>query len=132
LSLTQSPQSDTLYVETDNGDNPPIQLSGFQLFEPITRLVFKAAAGDTLMLYYGNASASAPNYDLRLVGRQLLAAPKVTASLGQQDQLQAASWTEGPPLTGMRGILFWGVLGLVVVALLVILARLLPKTKIAE
>jgi hypothetical protein len=29
----------------------------------------------------------------------------------------------------MRGVLFWGVLGLVVAGLLIILARLLPKSK---
>jgi hypothetical protein len=95
-------------------------------------VVFKAPAGDTPMLYYGNLAADAPHYDLRLVGRQLLVAPKGAATLGPQEELKAASWTEGPPLTGMRGVLFWGVLGLVVVALLVILARLLPKSKPAE
>ncbi|MCU0787474.1 MAG: DUF3999 domain-containing protein, partial [Verrucomicrobia bacterium] len=129
LPLTQAPQSEALYLETDNGDNPPIELKRFQVLLPVTRMVFKAPAGDTPILYYGNPAADAPHYDLKLVGRQLLAAPRVAATPGQQQELKAASWTEGPPLTGMRGVLFWGVLGLVVAGLLIILARLLPKSK---
>lgn len=127
LTLSRAPRSDTLFLETDNGDNPPIQLEDVRLYHPVSRLVFKADATDDLLLYYGNTRAVKPSYDLRLVGRQLLAAPRQQATLGEQEDLQAAAWTEGPPLTGVRGVLFWGVLGLVVVALFVVMARLLPK-----
>jgi hypothetical protein len=36
------PSSDTLFLETDNVDNPPIELEGFQFSYPATRLLFKA------------------------------------------------------------------------------------------
>ncbi len=127
MTLSQTPHTDTLLLETDNGDNPPIQLGEFRLYYPVTRLVFKAAAGDAPMLYYGNPKVTAPNYDLRLVGRQLLASPKAPAIAGPEEMFKAASWTEGAPLTGVRGALFWGVLAAVVIALLIIIARLLPK-----
>ena len=35
-------QSDTLFLETHNGDNPPIELEKFQLFHPATRILFIA------------------------------------------------------------------------------------------
>lgn len=132
LTLSQTPRTDTLHLETDNGDNPPIQLDAFQLFYPVTRLVFKAATNEAPMLYYGNARVRSPNYDLRLVGRQLLAAPRTAATLGAQEALKASTGTEGSPLEGVRGVLFWSVLGVVVVALLVIIARVLPKAPSAR
>ncbi len=132
IALSQAPQTDTLFLETDNGDNLPIQLSEFKLLHPVTRLVFKAEPGAAPALYYGNPNVTAPSYDLRLVGRQLLAAPKVSAALGAQEDLKTGSWTEGAPLTGVRGLLFWGMLALVVIALLVIIARLLPKSASAD
>ena len=56
-------QSDTLFLETHNGDNPPIELEKFQLFYPATRILFKARPDDDLFLYYGNPRAAAPRYD---------------------------------------------------------------------
>ena len=127
LAPSDSPQSDTLYLETVNGDNPPIDLEKFQLFYPATRLLFKAKADDELFLYYGNPRVDSPRYDLSLVAGQLLAADKAVASLTAEQQLRKSSWREqGIPGTG--GVVFWGVLALVVVALLIIIARLLPKS----
>jgi hypothetical protein len=124
--LDSSPQSDTLFLETHNGDNPPIQLDKFQLFYPSTRVLFKAKAEDQIFLYYGNPRAAAPRYDLNLVAGQLLAADKAAASLSGEQQLKKSTWTETPP--GKGGPLFWGILAIVVVVLLIIIARLLPKT----
>ena len=39
-------QSDTLFLETENGDNPPIELEKFTAFYPATRMLFKAKPGD--------------------------------------------------------------------------------------
>ena len=54
LTLDSAPQSDTLFLETANGDNPPIALENFAAFYPATRILFKAKADDELFLYYGN------------------------------------------------------------------------------
>jgi hypothetical protein len=131
MTLDTSPRSDVLFLETQNGDNPRIELDQSRLFYPATRLLFKAGREDHVFLYYGNPEVGAPRYDLSLVADQLLTADKATASLAAPEQLRKPSWGEGrAPGTG--GVLFWGILVLVVVVLLVIIGRLLPKSPPAE
>ena len=89
-------------------------------------MLFRAAEGSTPALYYGNTQAAAPRYDLDLVARQIFSAPKLQATLGTEEALK------GKPLAGTLGgskgnALFWGVLVLVVVGLLFVLTRMLPK-----
>jgi len=127
LTFDGRPQSDTLFLETHNGDNPPIELENFQLFYPATRLLFKAKPADEPFLYYSNPRVDSPRYDLSLVARQLLAADKATASLAAEQQLRKSSWREHE-IPGTGGVVFWGILALVVVVLLVIISRLLPKS----
>lgn len=127
LALDQSPQTASLILDTDNGDNPPLQLEQFKFFYPATRILFKAAPGEDLSLYYGNANAAPPRYDLSLVAGQLLAAEKNAASLADEESLTRPSWHE-TEINGNGNYVFWGVLGLVVVVLLVVISRLLPKS----
>ncbi len=124
LMLDSIPASRVLLLETDNGDNPPIELAQLRLLYPVARLLFKTAVVTNTFLYYGNAQVDSPRYDLGLVAQQLLAAEKATASLAAEEQLRKESWRETNP--GKGGLIFWGVLGLVVVVLLIILSRLLP------
>jgi hypothetical protein len=125
LQLDSPPQTDTLLLETSNGDNPPIQLEKFQADYPVTRLLFKADEGDNLFLFYGHPDSSAPRYDLSLVAGQLLSAEKMEARPGAEESLAASG---RPGKAGKGGVLFWGVLALVVCALLAIISQLLPKT----
>ena len=125
LVLSDAPQTDTFFLETDNGDNPPLELDNFRMSQPVTRIVFKAT--ESPMLYYGNPLASAPRYDLSLVAVKLLSADKAVATLGVEEVLRKAAWTQGEPLTGVRGWLFWGILVLVVAGLIVVIVRLLPR-----
>ncbi len=128
LSFDSVPRGDTLFLDTDNGDNPPIDLEKFTTFYPLTRIMFKAGGDDQHFLYYGNPQASAPRYDLSLVAGQLLAADKMNASLAVEQQLKKDSW-RGNEIPGRAGVLFWGILAVVVVALLGIIAWLLPKVQ---
>lgn len=128
LRFDSAPEGDTLFLETLNGDNPPITLENFQLFYPATRVLFKAKPDDQLFIYYGNPEATAPQYDLSLVANQLLTADKATASAGAQEQLRKSNWPENQR-AGRGGVVFWAILGLVVVVLLVIISRLLPKSE---
>ena len=130
LTLEASPAGDNLILETHNADNPPIDLVKFQVFYPATRVLFKAQPGDELLLYYGNPQAGVPHYDLSLVAGQLLAADHAEAGLGAEQPLKK-SWAESYT-PGKGGIIFWGVLGLVVVVLLIIVSRLLPRTQPPE
>lgn len=128
VAFDSRPESDKLILETENGDNPAIDLKNFELFYPATRVLFKAKPGDQLFLYYGNALASAPQYDLSLVANQLLSADKAIASLGAQEQVRKSSWRPYER-AGRGGVAFWAILGSVVVVLLVIISRLLPKSE---
>jgi hypothetical protein len=65
---------------------------------------------------------------LSLVAAQLLAADKYSASLSDEQQLKKSSWHENE-VPGKGGIVFWGILAVVVVVLLVIISRLLPKSQ---
>ncbi len=127
LTLDGPLQSDTLFLETHNGDNPPVELDKFVFFYPATRVLFKAGPDDGLFLYYGNPRAAPARYDLSLVAGQLLSADKATASLAAEQQLRKSSWREHE-IPGQGGMVFWGILALVVVVLLIIISRLLPKS----
>jgi hypothetical protein len=126
LTFASPLQSDTLILETHNGDNPPLELENFRLFHPVTRVLFTAKADDDLQLYYGNPRVTAPRYELSLVAGQVLVAEKSTATLVAQQQLKKSSWAESRT-PGKGGVVFWGILALVVVGLLVVISRLLPK-----
>ena len=128
FEITQRPLTDTLLIETDNGDNPPLDLASVRAWHPVTRLAFKAApAAEPLQLYYGNEKASRPRYDLALVAPQLFAAEKTVAALGAEEGGKKSTWLAAETLSGGSRIAFWAVLALVVAVLLFVLARLFPK-----
>jgi hypothetical protein len=122
LAFSRAPRSDTLFLETDNGDNPGIELDRFRLTYPVTRLVFKSA--EPVTLYYGNPAAVSPRYDLSLVSGRLLRADKATAKLGMEEALRPSS-SLSPVAFG--GWVLWSVLGLVTAGLLFVIIRLLPS-----
>jgi hypothetical protein len=126
LHLSGTPTTDTLFLETDNGDNPPVELANFKLYYHVTRALFKTTSTTPMHLYYGNHEAEPPRYDLSLVTAQVLLAAKTEIALGPQEQLKKAEWNETAH-AGAGSAIFWGILGLVVVALLVLISRLLPK-----
>lgn len=126
LALNERLQGDTLFLEKENGDNPPIELEKFAVFYPATRVLFKANPDQDVFLYYGNARVPPPRYDVSLVAGQLLSADKSPASLAEEEQLKKTSWAEGRT-PGKGGIVLWGMLAVVVVVLLVIISKLLPK-----
>jgi hypothetical protein len=69
---------------------------------------------------------NAPRYDLNLASVQLRSVDKSAAALGPEEVvIQSYAATEK---SGKGGGVFWGILALVVVALLVVIARLLPKS----
>jgi hypothetical protein len=130
LSLTcaGTPETDTLFLETDNGDNPAITLTKLELSYPAIRLAFKSDTTEGLHLYYGSPLASAPQYDLSLVAGQLAAAEKAVATVDAEERLTKASWREQFGATSGGGPVLWVVLAAVVAALLLVVTRLLPKT----
>jgi hypothetical protein len=117
---------DTVLMETDNGDNPPIELGDFRGYYPVTRIIFVSSKSQSIELFYGNEEAAAPRYDAKLIAAQLLRSERTPAALGPQELLRSERMAE--TLTGSTRYVFWGVLGIVVIALLLLISRLLPKT----
>ncbi len=126
LSLPTTPATDVLILETDNGDNPPIELRDCAFSYVATRLLFKGAPD--AYLYYGNRRAASPRYDVSLVAEQVLAADKAVASVGPEERVGKGAWPERVALTGKGGVIFWTMLAVVVAVLLLIISRLLPKS----
>jgi hypothetical protein len=115
----------TMILETDHGDNPPISLDEVVLRYAAPSITAKLTGSAALFLYYGNPGANAPQYDLRLVRGELMAAEQQLSVLGEEEILK-------PDAPDTRGVdagspWLWLALGGVVVALLAIVARLLPK-----
>ncbi len=127
FELSEQPSSDTLWIETDNGDNPAIALNPIQVVYPVVRLVFKTAETDGFTLAYGNKQAHAPRYDLSLVAVKLLTASRQVAQLpaDMPKTVNADSKAIFPGIDNTH--IFWAALALVVVVLLVVVAKLLPK-----
>ena len=124
LNLFARARSDTLWIETDNRDNPAIALGAVQVVYPVVRLVFKVVETGGFTLAYGNPAANAPRYDLSLVSMKLLTSSRNVAHVGTGEQSTAS----GNPFARLNGgYVFWAALALVVVVLLVIVAKLLPK-----
>lgn len=123
LTLPERSQSDSLLLEIDNGDNPPIALTKVEAAYPVVRLLFHSEVAP-LSLYYGNPEAFAPRYDLALMAKQLIAAERSPATLGAEQHAKGSASL----MSGTRaGVIFWAALGLVVIGLLILVSKLLPK-----
>lgn len=131
IQLDVAPGSGALFLETDNGDNPAIELHDFRGHYPVTRVVFKAASDSTqpIKLYYGNPDAASPRYDVTLIADQLLRAERTSGTLGPQENVGSKTDRIIQTLSGPARYIFWGALAVVVVALLLLVSRLLPKAQ---
>ena len=124
-SFERPPRSDTILIETDNGDNSPIELHEFRGYYPATRVIFALNRLQPIALYYGNDEAAAPRYDAKLIAAQLLRSERTAVALGPQETLKSERVTE--TLSGSARYIFWVALGIVVAALLLLISHLLPK-----
>jgi hypothetical protein len=124
FEFTAQPRTDTIWIETDNGDNAPLTLGEAKAIYPVTRLVFRSPATEGVALIYDHKEAKAPRYDLSLISSRLLAATKNRATLGPADKAAPS----GRYLEALKGgPIFWGALALLVAALLAAVAKVLPK-----
>ena len=132
LMVNVRPLTDTLILETDNGDNPPINLTNIQLFHPVTRILFKASLDPATYLYYDNRDVAFPQYDLDLIAPRLLAEEKSVAVLSAEEPLKKSGPGELLQMSKTKSIIFWVALCGVVLVLLVVIAKLLPKPPAAN
>lgn len=107
-----------LSLVIDEGDNAALPLQDPTLLLPSYRLRFFRDGQTALTLLYGRSNIGAPRYDLALLAPRLLGAAAQDALAGPE--------AEGTGVTGVTPtIVFWCALGLAVLALLVLIARLL-------
>lgn len=110
-----------LLVALDDGENAPLPISGARMLVPGYRIRF-FHPGSALELLFGAPGLKAPRYDLALL------APRLRGEPAREVLLGAAPQGQGSDDHGTRGrILFWVVLGVAVVGLLALLARLLAR-----
>ena len=126
IPLSSRPQSGKLFVEIDHGDNAAFAPAKAEAIYPVRRLRFRAGDTAECTLLYGNPAAAAPRYDLQLAAPRLLSAPQRTAAL-----VPAAGAGTARALLDFGGpaarYAFWGALAVVVVLLVWLVAKLLPK-----
>ena len=114
-----------IQLQTDHGDNPPITLENPKVRYSAPAILAKLTEDAPLFLAYGNPNATAPQYDLRLVQRELMAAEPQPASLGEEEILGPDK--RDKPSVDAGSPWLWLALGGVVVSLLVVVAKLLPQ-----
>jgi hypothetical protein len=117
IALSGRVRTDTLLVGVNDGDNGKLPLTSPTLLLPSYRLRFFRETGASLRLVYGRADLPAPRYDIELIAPRLLDASADEVTPRPEDQSAAA-------FSGTPRLVFWGVLSLVVIALLVMIARL--------
>jgi hypothetical protein len=122
---------ETFYLETDNGDNPPIEIEDVKVEHPVITLAAKLTDVAPVFLYYGNEHAFMPSYDLRLVRQELLSATKQPVALGKEEVLLAEKW-RGSPEVSAGSPWLWATLALVIVVLLWVVSKMLPKGEEAK
>lgn len=117
-------QTSSLWMETDNGDNPPIIFQRLQAFIPAVRMLCQTSGTEPIDMVYGNPAATAPRYDVSLISNLFLNAARTPAKLGS---VQTIIPTPNPLQNAPSGVILWAVLAVVVVLLLILVAKLLPK-----
>jgi len=116
------------FIEIEDGDNAPIALEKVRVEYPSVSVIAKVAHSAPLFLYYGNEDASMPRYDLALARTELLASPMTTAGLGAEETLHAEKRAPAAGL-GSGSPWLWAALALVLVVLLWVVAKMLPRNE---
>ena len=120
LTLTVPPLSTrTLWLLVDEGDNSALPITQASLLLPAYRLRFYRESDGPLTLWYGHPSAAPPKYDLALLAPRIVGSAAVEVTPGPEQAVASGERM----LRG--GVIFWAALGLAVVVLLGLVARLL-------
>ena len=110
------PGAKRVELVVDEGDNAALPITSATLEMPAVALRFYNP-GSPLTLLYGNALASAPQYDLALLAPRVLGEPARDLALG-------AITGAAPEEAALDAKIFWAALALATIILLAILARL--------
>ena len=89
-------------LETHDGDNPPITLDDVVLRFAAPSIIAKLSDAAPLFLCYGNPKAAPPQYDLRVVRNEMLAAEPQATTLGDEEILRPDARDRRAPDAGRR------------------------------
>jgi len=110
------PHAKKVELVIDEGDNASLPITSATIDIPAVSLRFYNP-GSPLTLLYGNARASAPQYDLALLAPRVLGEPARDLTLG-------ATAGAAKEEAALDAKIFWGALAVATIILLAILARL--------
>jgi hypothetical protein len=130
LSVATSGGPGQFTIAIDNGDNPPLNLSGAELLSIERRVYFDPQGKSTLRLYYGDEKLPAPIYDYARFFHQEPSAVQAQLSPGAHNPQYAGRSDERPWSERHPGIL-WSAM-LLAVAVLALLAFRGLRTPVAK
>lgn len=121
----------TVEVSIINDDSPPLRILGVSAKRRPVLIAFNPPAPGVFTLLSGNPQAAAPRYDLAAFSEKLSQLPLAKITAG------AVASTPGYRAPGparnsgqfVNNALFWLALAVVVIVLLAVVAKLLPKPK---
>jgi len=123
----------TIEARIINNDSPPLHIRNVTAKRRPVLIAFNPPVAGRYTLLSGNAQAPAPRYDLAAFSQNLGRPPvtQLTASSIEPtpDYRPPVPPPTGAPLNLATRALFWIALALVVILLLVVVAKLLPKPK---
>jgi hypothetical protein len=108
------------------GDNAPLPLERPELLLPSFQVRFFRPEAGAHRILYGQERLPAPQYDLALLARTVLASPALETALAAEQESKVGQ----PAVLGPKG--FWAILLLAAVVLLLLIARLVLRAEPPE
>ncbi|MGZ4733745.1 MAG: hypothetical protein ACXVZH_16555, partial [Terriglobales bacterium] len=107
--------SGQLRITVDNGDNPPLSISGVELLSVERRVYFAPQGRSLLKLYYGDDKLDAPIYDYARFFKADPAAAKAELSAGAHNQAYTGRPDDRPWSERHKAVLWLAMLLAVIV-----------------
>jgi hypothetical protein len=125
LSVDLQPvDTTTLMIVVDEGDNAALPITAARLLLPTYRVRFFQPESSALRLVYGRRDLGAPQYDLALLGPQVMGAPAAVATAAPDAEAEAAGSATPGRSSVISPLTFWILLGGAVLVLLALIVRL--------
>jgi hypothetical protein len=113
----------TVLIAVDEGDNAALPITSAQVLLPTYRVRFYRPESSLLRLVYGRDDLEAPQYDLALLGPQVMGAPAAVATAAAD--AGAAGGAAPDRSSVISPLTFWILLGGAVLVLLALIVRLI-------
>ena len=118
-----------IIASIQNGDSPPLDVRGVEVKRRPVHIAFNPPAAGRYEFLSGNKAAAAPRYDLAALSGRLAGLPLTQIDAGALVETPGyiAPKPPGEAAAFATRALFWVALAAVVIVLLVVVGRLLPK-----